>query len=121
MGDLHNLFGRVNEAHVFLEDDEADGFYIEEAIPGYSVERILGMIQYNAEDLSRTLKRQVDRATRADTVKPREGVAMVDLYERLLRGSTYLIPDRETRPAKPKARKLPRKKPKARPRSKGRR
>ncbi|GBL44156.1 hypothetical protein EMGBD4_16550 [Verrucomicrobiota bacterium] len=22
MGDLHNLFGRVNEAHVFLEDDE---------------------------------------------------------------------------------------------------
>ncbi len=98
MGDLHNLFGRVNEAHVFLEDDEADGFYIEEAIPGYSVERILGMIQYNAEDLCRMLKRQVDRATRADSVKPREGVAMVDLYERLIRGSTYLIPEREARP-----------------------
>ena len=120
MGDLHNLFGRVNEAHVFLEDDEADGFYIEEAIPGYSVERILGMIQYNAEDLSRTLKRQVDRATRADTVKPREGVAMVDLYERLLRGSTYLIPERETRPSKPK-KKAPSKKSKAQPRPKRRR
>jgi arginine decarboxylase len=120
MGDLHNLFGRVNEAHVFLEDDEADGFYIEEAIPGYSVERILGMIQYNAEDLSRTLKRQVDRATRADTVKPREGVAMVDLYERLLRGSTYLIPERETRPSKPK-KKAPSKKSKAQPRPKRKR
>ena len=101
MGDLHNLFGRVNEAHVFLEDDEADGFYIEESIPGYSVERILGMIQYNAEDLCRMLKRQVDKATKADSVRPREGVAMVDLYERLIRGRTYLIPEREEKPVKP--------------------
>ena len=34
MGDLHNLFGRVNEVHVFLEDDEPNGFYIEEALSG---------------------------------------------------------------------------------------
>jgi hypothetical protein len=40
------------------------------------------------------LKRQVDRATKADSVRPREGVAMVDLYERLIRGRTYLIPQR---------------------------
>jgi arginine decarboxylase len=52
------------------------------------------MIQYNAEDLCRMLKRQVDRATKADSVRPREGVAMVDLYERLIRGRTYLIPQR---------------------------
>jgi len=97
MGDLHNLFGRVNEVHAFLEDDEDDGFYIEEALPGYSVERILGMIQYNSEDLCRMLKRQVDRATKADSVRPREGVAMVDLYERLIRGRTYLIPHRDER------------------------
>lgn len=113
MGDLHNLFGRVNEAHVFLEDDEEDGFYLEETLEGYSVERILGMIQYNAEDLCRMLKRQVDRATRADSVKPREGVAMVDLYERLIRGKTYLIPHRaEKKVAAPKKKavtKAPRK------------
>src|SRR4030095_6732619 len=29
MGDLHNLFGRVNEVHVFLEPDEVTGYYIE--------------------------------------------------------------------------------------------
>ncbi len=104
MGDLHNLFGRVNEAHVFLEDDEEDGFYIEESIPGYSVERILGMIQYNAEDLCRMMKRQVDKATKADSVRPREGVAMVDLYERLIAGRTYLIPNHEQK-AKAKAKK----------------
>ena len=34
MGDLHNLFGRVNEVHVFLEPDEPTGYYIEEIIEG---------------------------------------------------------------------------------------
>ena len=28
MGDLHNLFGRVNEVHVFLEDDEEMAFIL---------------------------------------------------------------------------------------------
>ena len=101
-----------NEAHVFLEDDEEDGFYLEETLEGYSVERILGMIQYNAEDLCRMLKRQVDRATRADSVKPREGVAMVDLYERLIRGKTYLIPHRsKKKPESPKAKTTSKRKP----------
>jgi arginine decarboxylase-like protein len=34
MGDIHNLFGRVNEVHVFLDDDEESGYYIEETIAG---------------------------------------------------------------------------------------
>jgi arginine decarboxylase len=91
MGDLHNLFGRVGEAHVFLEDDEEDGFYIEETINGSSTERILGMIQYNAEDLCRMLKRQIDRATKNDEVRPREGVSMLEMYERLIHAKTYLV------------------------------
>ena len=28
MGDLHNLFGRVNEVHVFLDPDEPTGYYV---------------------------------------------------------------------------------------------
>ena len=32
MGDLHNLFGRVTEVHVFLDEDEESGWYIEEVI-----------------------------------------------------------------------------------------
>ncbi len=33
MGDLHNLFGRVNEVHVFLlTPDEPAGYYVEEII-----------------------------------------------------------------------------------------
>src|SRR5438552_13090927 len=30
MCDLHNLFGRVNEVHVFLDSDEPTGYYVEE-------------------------------------------------------------------------------------------
>ncbi|HEX9493754.1 MAG TPA: biosynthetic arginine decarboxylase, partial [Thermoanaerobaculia bacterium] len=37
MGDLHNLFGRVNEVHIFLDTDEESGFYVEEEIPGQSI------------------------------------------------------------------------------------
>lgn len=92
IGDLHNLFGRVDEAHVFLEEDEADGFYLEEAISGYSVEKILAMIQYDAENLCRMMKRRIDHETKADKVRPREGIAMLALYEKLIKARTYLVP-----------------------------
>ena len=92
MGDLHNLFGRVDEAHVFLEEDEEDGFYIEEAISGYSVDKILAMVQYDADDLCRLMKRRIDRETKADKVRPREGVAMLALYEKLIKAKSYLVP-----------------------------
>ena len=61
MGDLHNLFGSVNEAHVYLDPDEPDGFYIEETIPGFSIGRVLGNVQYEPSQLSRMIKGQVTK------------------------------------------------------------
>lgn len=90
MGDLHNLFGRVNEVHVFLEDDEEDGFYIEDSIKGFTVSDVLGFTQYDGHVLTRRMKKQIDRATRADKIKPREGTKMLDQYADFLRGYTYL-------------------------------
>jgi arginine decarboxylase len=90
MGDLHNLFGRVNEVHVFLEDDEDDGFYIEDSIKGFSVSEVLSLTQYDGHILTRRMKKQIDRATKADQIKPREGVKMLDEYAEYLRGHTYL-------------------------------
>jgi arginine decarboxylase len=90
MGDLHNLFGRVNEVHVFLEDDEEDGFYIEDSIKGFTVNDVLGFTQYDGHILTRQMKKQIDRATKADLIKPREGIRMLDEYAELLRGNTYL-------------------------------
>ena len=90
MGDLHNLFGRVDEIHVFLEDDEEDGFYIEDSIEGFSVNDVLGFTQYDGHILTRMMKKQVDRATKADRIKPREGTRMLASYSELLKGRTYL-------------------------------
>ncbi|HZP59227.1 MAG TPA: biosynthetic arginine decarboxylase [Opitutaceae bacterium] len=90
MGDLHNLFGRVNEVHVFLEEDEPNGFYIEEALSGSRMADVIEGVQYQQEELCRRMKTQIDHATRKDMVKPREGVRLLELYESQMLNKTYL-------------------------------
>jgi len=90
MGDLHNLFGRVNEVHVFLEDDEENGFYIEETLQGSRIRDVVAGVQYQHTDLCRRLKAQIDAATKRDEIKPREGVRWVEFYEEMLESKTYL-------------------------------
>ena len=90
MGDLHNLFGRVNEVHVFLEDDEENGFYIEETLKGSRIRDVINGVQYSHNDLSRRIKKLIDAATKRDEIKPREGVRWLELYENILETKTYL-------------------------------
>ncbi|MGZ7078106.1 MAG: biosynthetic arginine decarboxylase, partial [Thermoanaerobaculia bacterium] len=90
MGDLHNLFGRVNEVHVFLDDDEESGFYIEEEIAGQSIGEVLAMTQYDGRDLEKRMKTQIDAAIKADRLKPNEGMRLLQDYERGLKDQTYL-------------------------------
>jgi arginine decarboxylase len=90
MGDLHNLFGRVNEAHIFLDADEESGFYIEETIPGTTIGKVLGDVQFDASMLERGMKEQIDRAIKADVLKPNEGMRLLESYEEGLKTSTYL-------------------------------
>jgi arginine decarboxylase len=92
MGDLHNLFGRVSEAHVFLDSDEPGGFYIEETIPSLKIREALGLVQYDATTILRAMKAQVDQAIRSDLLKPTEGMLLLEAYERGLEGSAYLHP-----------------------------
>lgn len=90
MGDLHNLFGRVNEAHVFLDPDEENGCYIEAAIAGSTIGQVLEMTQYDSNELLRKVKLQVDQAIKEDRVKPNEGMRLLDEYEKGLKEYTYL-------------------------------
>jgi arginine decarboxylase len=90
MGDLHNLFGRVNEAHVFLDDDEEDGFYIEETIAGSTIGEVLSLTQWHKSDLVRLFKRQVDAAIKSDRLKPNEAMKLLAAYEKNLDSYTYL-------------------------------
>jgi arginine decarboxylase len=90
MGDIHNLFGRVNEVHVFLDDDEDEGYYLEESIAGHTVQDVLTMTQYHAHELGSKVKAQIDTAIKQDKLKPTEGMRLLADYERGLRDQTYL-------------------------------
>jgi arginine decarboxylase len=93
MGDIHNLFGRVNEVHVFLDEDEESGFYIEEEIPGQSIGEVLAMTQYDWRDMEKRMKSQIDAAIKQDKMRPTEGMRLLQDYERGLKDQTYLTLD----------------------------
>jgi len=93
MGDIHNLFGRVNEVHVFLDKDEESGFYIEEEIPGQTIGEVLAMTQYDWRDLEKRMKAQIDAAIKQDIVRPNEGMRLLQEFERGLKDQTYLSID----------------------------
>ena len=90
MGDLHNLFGRVNEVHVFLDPDEPTGYYVEEIIEGATIIHSLTSVQYDENELKRQMKAQMDEAIKSDRMKPSEAMRLLDEYEKGLRDYTYL-------------------------------
>ncbi len=90
MGDLHNLFGRLNEVHVFCDDEDPTDFYIEEVIHGSSSEQVLSAMQYNPEAMAYTMKKNIDKRISSGKITPREGVRLVDFYESCLKSYTYL-------------------------------
>jgi arginine decarboxylase len=87
---MHNLFGRVNEVHVFVDDEDPEDFYIEEVIPGDTVEHVLSQVQYEPKELARKVKNAIDAKIREGVLKPKEGVGLVDFYEAIMRDYTYL-------------------------------
>jgi arginine decarboxylase len=88
MGDMHNLFGRLNEAHVFCDDDDPTDFYIEEVIPGSSAGQVLTIMQYNVAGMAAAVKRMIDDEVRKGAIRAREGVRLTDFYESCLNGYT---------------------------------
>jgi arginine decarboxylase len=93
MGDLHNLFGRVTEVHIFLDEDEESGWYIEEVIEGSTIGQVLALTQWDKIELLRLVKLQVDAAIKSDRLKPNDAMKILADYERGLQGYTYLALD----------------------------
>jgi arginine decarboxylase len=90
MGDMHNLFGRLNEVHIYCDDDDPADFYIEEVIKGTAAKNVLATMQYNPDMMARDVKKEIDRQVQRGKIQPREGVKLVDFYEACLEGYTYL-------------------------------
>ncbi|MCP5468416.1 MAG: biosynthetic arginine decarboxylase [Deltaproteobacteria bacterium] len=90
MGDMHNLFGRVHEVHVFCDDEDPEDYYIEEIIRGDTSRNVLQQFQYSPAELIKTVKQSIDREVRQGRLKPKEGVKLIDFYEDTMDGYTYL-------------------------------
>ena len=89
MGDMHNLFGRLNEVHVYSTDDD-QGFYIEEIIKGQSCADVLKIMQYSPEHMCLKIKKGFDEKVKNKEIAPREATNLVDFYEDVINGYTYL-------------------------------
>ncbi|MEX2401542.1 MAG: biosynthetic arginine decarboxylase [Rhodothermales bacterium] len=90
MGDMHNLFGRVTEVHVYADETEPDNFYLDEILPGATVEEQLELVQYHANDLERRMGDLIRTAVSAGRLRPREGVLLLNQYRSVFRDMTYL-------------------------------
>ena len=90
MGDTHNLFGRLNEVHIFSDVDDSHGFYVEEVIRGASAKKVLNTMQYNAGQMAYNMKKEIDSFVGLKNINPRESVKLIDFFEDCLNGYTYL-------------------------------
>src|SRR5438093_12334766 len=90
MSDLDNLFGGVNEVHVFLDPEEPGGYYVEEIIEGTTIVQALDSGQYGEKELKRQMKARVDEAVKSERMKPSEAMRLLDAYEKGLREYAYL-------------------------------
>ena len=92
MGDAHNLFGRVSEAHVYGDGEEEGNFWIEKVIPGIEVQEILAQVQYFPNDLQRRMEAIVKAKIEAGSIRPKRGMEILEQYTRFFRDGTYYDP-----------------------------
>ena len=95
MGDMHNLFGRLNEVHIYSYDDDPKDYYIEEVVHGSTMGNVLSTMQYSSEILANNIKKEIDKKVSQGKIKPRVGVQLTDFYENCLSHYTYLTDDVE--------------------------
>ncbi len=91
MGDAHNLFGRVSEAHVYGDASEEGNFWIEKLIPGTKVQDMLAQVQYFPNDLQRRMQDQIKEKIAAGVIRPKRGMEILDQYTACFSDETYLI------------------------------
>ncbi len=93
MGDMHNLFGRVTEAHVYADEEEPGNFYIEEMLRGATVEEQLALVQYYPNDLERRMGDLIQKEVKGGRLRPKEGVKLLNQYRQMFQHMTYLETD----------------------------
>src|SRR5262249_45688185 len=84
LGDLHNLLGDTNAVHVKIDEDGDP--IIEEVIKGDSVREVLAYVQYSADKLAQLMRRDVEKAVKANRLSVEESREFLRFYEAGLEG-----------------------------------
>jgi len=90
LGDIHNLFGRVTEVHVYADADEPDNYFVEKVIKGTTVQEILAFVQYFPNDLQRRMEQVIQQKVKDGLIRPKVGVQLLDQYSKAFQEYTYL-------------------------------
>ncbi len=88
LGDLHNLFGDTNAVHISIDDDGEVN--LDAVVKGDTVREVLAYVQYNADELLTRMRKDVERAVRANKISLEESRLLLRFYEAGLEGYTYL-------------------------------
>ena len=87
LANSHNLFGRVNEAHVRLTPE---GFVAERLVNGQKARRVIENMGYEAPQLRGWLIEETDEAKTNGTLSEEDAAALLEKYSAELVGYTYL-------------------------------
>jgi arginine decarboxylase len=92
LGDAHNLFGDVAEAHVYADAEEPGNYYIEKVVPGTTIREILSQVQYSRQSLEKRVERLVRARAKEGVIRPKEANDILEAYRRTFDSYTYLDP-----------------------------
>lgn len=87
LGDMHNLFGDTNAAHITVKDGH---YHIDQIFDGETVEEVLAYVQYNPKKLVRQLEMWVTKSVKEGKISLEEGKEFLSNYRSGLYGYTYL-------------------------------
>lgn len=87
LGDLHNLFGDTNIAHIAMTPN---GYEIEQVIEGETVAEVLDYVQYDAKKLVSSIEGWVSKSIQNKKISQEEGEEFISSYKNGLFGYTYL-------------------------------
>lgn len=87
LGDMHNLFGDTNAAHISVKDGK---YNIDQIFDGETVEEVLDYVQYNPKKLVRQLEQWVTKSVKEGKISLEEGKEFLATYRNGLFGYTYL-------------------------------
>jgi arginine decarboxylase len=88
LGDLHNLFGDTHAVHVVAGEDGS--WSLDEVVEGDTVKDVLSYVQFDAAEMRRSLRREIESAVGAKRLTLPEAVSMRRFLDQGLGGYTYL-------------------------------